>query len=276
MRYFRAMQFDDEYFGTPAHVALARRTRDLYRLLADDPRYGSYGRNIILLGDQGAGTAKMIAAASRLVGGAGVHYYPAVKAEALLAGLTGLGQDAGCWQHCSGGRRAYELCRAIVADAPLPPDLQVVRLSADSPAGLVRATAELSMECGVAPLPGKFMRGLANPGLCLVAVDADGAPVATGASYRYTHPDSAYPDYAFWGALATRPDRRGEKLAMILGAMAIVHMWEVHGVCGFSTGIKADNAASMAVCARQGVVPGDWAFVACTDPVHFKGVTFTR
>ncbi len=270
------MQFEDEIFGSPAHVALARRTRELWALIGNDPRFGSYGRNVVVVGDQGADMAPLMVAISRLTGNCGSHYYPAERADALMAELAGAGQETGRWLHCCGGQKAYDLCKAIVADVALPDDLRVTRLSADSPASLVRATAELSFACGVAQMPGRYMRGMAAPGICLVAVDADGDPVATGSSYRYTHPDSPYPDYAFWGALVTRPDRRGQKLAMILGARAIVHMWENHGVRSFSTGIKADNAASLAVCAKQGVVPGDWVFVANTDPELFEGGAFTR
>lgn len=270
------MQSDDEFFGSPVHVALARRTRDLWALIGDDPRFGTYGRNVVVVGDQGEDMAALMASVSRLTGNCGAHYFPAERTDILMAALADRGQEPDCWAHCSGGQGAYDLCREIVVDVPLPGDLRVIHLSPDSPAALVRATAELSFACGVTQMPGRYLRGLATPGICLAAVDADGAPVATGSSYRYTHPDSPYPDHAFWGALATRPDRRGERLAMILGAMAIVHMWENHGVRGFSTGIKADNAASMAVCAKQGVVPGDWAFVGCTDPQLFKGGAFTR
>jgi hypothetical protein len=218
----------------------------------------------------------MMARIARLCGAAGAHFYPSAKTAALKAELVELGQSADHWELCTGGQRAYEMCKSIVAEVPLPDDLRLERLSADSPAGLVRATADLSMNCGVMPLPGRQMRGLSNPGLCLVAVDQGGAPVATGSSYRYTHPDSDYGHYAFWGALATRPDRRGERLAMILGANAIVTMWEEFGMRGFSTGVKADNPASLAVCAKQGVVPGDWSFVSCTDPDLFKGAPMTR
>lgn len=270
------MKFDDEIFGTPAHAALQRRSMDLFRLLADDPRYGTYGRNVLLIGDQGEDMAERMAGIARLTGAAGTHYYPSEKSEALCAVLAEMGQTAGRWELCTGGRHAYDLSRAIIAEIPLPDDLKVVRLSADAPAELVRGVAELSMACGVMPVPGRNMRGLVNPGICLAAVDREGVPVATGSSYRYTHPDSDFRDYAFWGALATRPDRRGEKIAMVLGSMAIVHMWENHGVRDFTTGIRADNAASFAVCAKQGVVRSDWTFVACTDPDHFKGAPMTR
>lgn len=270
------MQFDDGYFGTPAHIGLARRTRDLWLLLRGDLRFGTCGRNIVVVGDQGADMAALMAAISRLTGNCGAHYYPMQRVDTLKAELADAGQTPDHWQHCTGRQQAYDLCKSIVAKEPLPGDLRLERLGPDSPAALVRATAELSFECGVTQMPGRNMRGIAAPGICLVALDGDGGAVATAGSYRYTHPDSAYRDWAFWGALATRPDRRGEKLAMILGAHAIVHMWEAHGVRGFSTGIKQDNAASLAVCSKQGVVPGDWAFVTRTDPGLFKSDAFTR
>jgi hypothetical protein len=227
------MDYDEEYFGTEAQNALMKRGRDLYKLVQADPRLAFHGRSIILLGGRGADTAPLMARIARLCGASAIHFYPSEKTEALKAELTGLGQNAADWDLCTGGRQAYENCKALMAEIPLPGDLRLKRLSADSPAALVRATAELSMDCGVMPMPGRQMRGLANPGLCLVAVDADGAPVATGSSYRYTHPDSDYRDYAFWGMLATRPDRRGQKLAVILGATAIVRM------CGRSSACAA-------------------------------------
>ena len=270
------MKFDDEYFGSEAQNALMRRGRDLYELVRADPRIAFHGRSIILLGDRGAETAPLMARIARLCGASAIHFYPSEKTEALKAELTGLGQNAAHWELCTGGREAYERCKAMVANWPLPADLRLERLSADSSAELVRATAELSVDCGVMPMPGRQMRGLANPGVCLVAVDASGAPVATGSSYRYTHPDSDYSEYAFWGVLATRPDRRGQKLAMILGANAIVRMWEEFGMRGFTTGIKVDNPASLAVCARQGVRPSGHKFVACTNPEHFGNQSITR
>jgi hypothetical protein len=50
--------------------------------------------------------------------------------------------------------------------------------------------------------------------------------------------------------LATLEDRRGEIIALLLGAQAIVHMWERHGARGFMTGVRADNSSSQALCNR--------------------------
>ena len=76
------------------------------------------------------------------------------------------------------------------------------------------------------PVPGAFMRGQLRQGICLVATDGNGQPVATASSYVLHHPSSPRAPIVFWGMLATREDRRGEKIGLVLGAQAIVHMWD--------------------------------------------------
>ncbi len=49
-------------------------------------------------------------------------------------------------------------------------------------------------------------------------------------------------DRAFRAMLATRQDRRGKRIALLLGAQPIVHVWERHGARGFMTGVRADNS----------------------------------
>jgi hypothetical protein len=46
------MADNDEYFGSPDRVALARRSASLWRLLRNDPRYAYYGR-LVALSDPG-------------------------------------------------------------------------------------------------------------------------------------------------------------------------------------------------------------------------------
>ena len=70
---------------------------------------------------------------------------------------------------------------------------------------------------------------------------------------------------AFWGVLATREDHRGRGLAGWLGARAIQHMWEYEGMRGFNTGIKEDNAASLAACAKLGIRRSDLVTLFCFD-----------
>lgn len=90
------------------------------------------------------------------------------------------------------------------------------------------------------------------------------------------HPADPHAGDAFWGLLATRPDRRGERIALLLGAQAMVTMWEVHGARGFMTGVQGDNASSMALCRRIGVTPSDRTFIGCIDPATFGDPAITK
>src|SRR5271169_829168 len=117
----------------------------------------------------------------------------------------------------------------------------------------------------VMPVPGSIMRGLARRGICLVATDQNQRPVATASSYMIHHPSSPRATDTFWGMMATREDRRGERIALLLGVEAIIHMWERHGARGFMTGVKADNAPSQALCNKLGVRATDWICASCID-----------
>jgi len=76
--------------------------------------------------------------------------------------------------------------------------------------------------------------------------------------------------------LATREDRRGEKIALLLGAQAIVHMWERHGVRGFMTAVRADNFSSQALCNKLGVTASEWIYASCIDNEIFAGPSITK
>jgi len=76
--------------------------------------------------------------------------------------------------------------------------------------------------------------------------------------------------------LATRKDRRGERIALLLGAQAIIHMWERHGARGFMTGVRADNPSSQALCNKLGVTASNWIYASCMDKEVFAGQSVTK
>ena len=76
--------------------------------------------------------------------------------------------------------------------------------------------------------------------------------------------------------LATREDRRGEKIALQLGAMAIEHMWVNEGARGFITGVRQDNRSSQALCGRLGVHDTDWIYAQCLDVAVLGGSSVTK
>ena len=269
------MPADDEFFGSYHRIALAKRSASLWSLLRDNPRYSYYGR-LVALSDPGEDTADILTAMARLQGAAVCYVYPADAAGRLFAQLEARGLAADRHEHFRGGEEAIAASRRALETIALPNDLDICAIDAATPYALVAEVAELCEACDVMPVPGSVMRGRACTGICLVATDQDGRAVATASSYMIHHPSSRRAKDAFWGMLATRNDRRGERIALLLGARAIVHMWERHGARGFMTGVRADNASSRALCNKLGVGATEWIYASCIDKEMFGGSSITK
>ena len=266
---------EGEYFGSADRISLARRSASLWRLLRDDPRFAYYGR-LVAASDPGEDAADLLFALAKVQGASVAYFYPASNAENLFAQLRERGLATDRHEHFRGGEAALEASREALRTLALPPDLRVSAIDAGTPPELVRDVAELCESCEVMPVPGSIMRGRGPAGICLVATDREGRAVASASSYMLHHRSSARATDAFWGMLATREDRRGEKIALLLGARAIVHMWERHGARGFMTGVRADNLSSQALCNRLGVTATDWIYASCVDGELFAGRSVTK
>ena len=266
---------DDEFFGSPDQVALARRSASLWSLLRNDPRYAYYGR-LVALSDPAQDAAIILSSLARLQGAAVAYFYPAASAASVFADLEERGLATDRHEHFWGGRSALVASRNVRETFALPTDLTVCAIDGDTPRELVADVAHLCQSCGVMPVPGSIMRGREGRGICLVALDSDRRPVATASSYMIHHPSSPRAKDAFRGMLATRKDRRGEKIALLLGAQAITHMWEHHGARGFMTGVRADNLSSQHLCRKLGVNATDWIYAVCIDKELFGASSVTK
>lgn len=269
------MSTDEEFFGSPDQIALSRRSASLWRLLRDDPRYAYYGR-LVALSDPREDAATILSAMAKLQGAGVAYFYPANAAESLFAQLEDRGLATDRHEHFWGGEAALTASRRTRDEVSLPADLSISAIDPSTPREVVGAVAELCRSCDVMPVPGSVMRGLAREGICLVAIDQDRRPVATASSFMIHHRSSPRATDAFWGMLATRDDRRGEKIALLLGARAIIHMWEQHGARGFMTGVRADNSPSQALCRKLGVSATDWIYATCLDKEMFGGSSVTK
>lgn len=265
----------EEYFGSPGKVALMRRSAALWSLLKDNPRYAYYGR-LVALSDPAEDTADVLSFLAELQGAAVVYYLPKEAADPLFAQLTHRGLATDRHEHFWGGETAYRASKEVLASCSLPGDLTVSRLDQTSPGDFVGKVAELCQSCDVMPVPGAIMRGQVRRGINLVAIDVEGQPVASASSFVMHHPSSPHANDVFWGMLATRPDRRGQKIALVLGAMAIKHMWEQEGARGFMTGVRQDNPSSKALCNRLGVTDSSWCYASCVDAQALGSSTVTR
>ena len=270
-----AIAGSDEYFGTQNSVALMQRSAALWLLVRQDPRLAYYGR-VVGLSDPRDDTADLLCALARLQGAAVAYFVPKTSADNLFSELRNRGFATDRHEHYWGGEAAYAESRAVLAEYSLPADITVSAINAGTPGAFVAEVADLCQSCGVMPVPGAIMRGLARRGINLAATDADGRPVASASSFVMHHRAGPRPRDVFWGMLATREDRRGEKIALILGAMAIVHMWDNEGARGFMTGVRHDNPSSRALCNRLGVSDSDWIYAQCLDPGLLGSSTITR
>ena len=153
----------------------------------------------------------------------------------------------------------------------------MTRIDADTPSTVLASLADMALGCGVLPLAGEVLRGLLNPVVCLVAQDREGKVVSCGASAGFAHPDHpVLGRQAYWGMLATDPAWRGRKLALILGAHAMLSMSRNHGIDAFITGVEPGNTPSEGVCARLMLARSGASILGCADPRSLRGGRMTK
>lgn len=221
-------------------------------------------------------TAERMAALARIQGVGICYYCPKELDQALFSELAAQGLQTDRHEHYRGGSAAYSSANDIMKSRSLPADLKLVQLNRNSPKDLVGAVAELCAAQGVTPVPGSIMRGVSVPGIVIAALNSIGEPIASASSHQMLKHEFHRGTDVFWGALTTRPDRRGEGIALILGAMAIIHMWEVHGARGFISGVRHDNISSQKLCAKLGVIDTEWMMAQCILSYCTRHVDLTR
>jgi hypothetical protein len=266
---------DEEYFGSPSKIGLMRRSKVLWSLLCDDPRFSYYGRSLFIA-DERPDSAMLVACLARLTGASFASFYPKTSVERLFAELEDMGLSTDRHEHYRGGEDAYESANKAVRDIVIPSGIAVVKIGSDTDALLLSDLAALWEDCGVMPVPGSVMRGAFRRGIVLAALDENGKPVSAASSFVMHHPDSERANDVFWGMLATRDAWRGKKLGLLLGARAIVHMWEIEGARGFSTGVRAENRPSQALCEKLSVRDTDWVYASCIDTELLGGDSITK
>jgi len=263
----------DSFFGSEAQRDLLTRGRALFDLLRDDPRFTYYGRGVGLVSPED-GDFDLLLALTRLQ--AFSHY--GIVSDARLSEHTEAAHEAGLsvtlYPRWEGGDAVLRAAREILQDHSCPGDITVVRITPETPDVTLAQLAEVALGSGVLPPAGAVLRGQTRPGLGLVALDGAGKPVACAGAAAYLHPSRD--GHAWWGMLATDPARRGEKLALILGAMAIEAMHEGYGFRSFFTGVEAGNTASEGLCARIGLAPGGTSTLSVADPSMLPGGRMTK
>jgi len=266
---------NNEFFGNTDQQAVMRKAAALWQIVADDKRFQTHGRVVGINHSEGAGI-ETHAALARLQGAAPNSGMPASEAAQYAHDLEAAGFKTDRFEEWQGDETPVEAARAVLAQNRLADDLTPVFVDEHTPPEELSALAEFTQSCEVLLPMGKFMRGIGCRSVCIYARDGNGAPVGSTASVASAHPDSATGHTAWWGMLATDVARRGEKIALILGAMSIIAMHERHGFSSFSTGIRQGNSASERLCTKLGLSPMGKAVIVAIDPAVFAGSKMTK
>lgn len=266
----------DEYFGKDDQRAVLRRGKALAELLRDDPRFSYYGRTVGLVTPED-GSVDELAALARVQGNSNYSAVPVADVPALVSALEKRGLIPLHYARWEGTDTPLTAAREVVDTLAMPQDITVHRMDASTSEAHMDSFAQMALGCGVLPLSGAAMRGLLHPSVCLYACDAAGAVVSCAAASAFAHTaHGGFGDQAWWGMLATDPSRRGERLALILGAQVLIEMASEYGYRRFMTGVEPGNAPSEAVCTRMGLAPGDYAIIGCADPQSLASGRMTK
>lgn len=265
----------DLFFGSDDARELTRRSMMLHRIAGGDRDLAWYGRWVALTWS-GPDCLNRFEALIRLQGASPLYWIPSEEEASVIRALEGAGLKPDLFENVCSAGNSVAAARVILATQSLPDDLEVVRLGPESPDTDLTDFADLALSEGVLPPPSPVLRGAMRRGVCLLARSRHtGDAVSTAVSIEMFHPEGPRGDHAFWGMLTTVPARRGEKIALILGAMAMTAMEEEHGLSRFMTGVRAANASSLALCAKVDMVPTGYRIVAGMDPSQFSNARVT-
>lgn len=266
---------EPHYFGNDDQQGMMRRAYALWRILRDDPLYSYYGRNVALAEYDGDAVDRVDALA-RLQGASSCFFVPLPQTQSFRDALEQRGYKTDRFENWRGQESALDASEKWLAERSLADDLTVVTIDADTPDETMAALDRVTASCGVLLPQSNAMRGLESASVCLLAMDGAGQPVASAASVATNHRDNPLAGEAWWGMLATREDRRGEGIAIVLGAMALQAMHRQHGFSAFYTGVRAGNGASESLCSKLGFSCGDYGAIAAIDAQQFAGGRITK
>lgn len=265
-----------EFFGTEAQRALLARGKALFDVVRGDPRFTYYGRTVGLATPED-GDPTLLRSLVALQGSA---HFAAVDTDAiaeLQSDAEAHGFAVTRYVRWSGAGDALDAARRVLAGARLPDGIEMVRITPETPEPVMTAFAQMALDCGVLPPVRSVLDGRDRSGLCLIARTPEGEVVSCAAGAAFADP--AHPkfgDIGWWGMLATRPDHRGSRLSLILGAHALVGLMEERGLKSVFTGVVAGNAPSEAVCARMGLAPEMSETLSLADPGLLPGGRMTK
>ncbi|MEM6276634.1 MAG: GNAT family N-acetyltransferase [Pseudomonadota bacterium] len=229
----------------------------LYELLRDDLRFTYYGRGVgVATETEVEADPSIVLGLAKLQGATNIGFVTEHKREALLDMLAQAGLSVTEYAYWAVARDALHVARAVTSTVPLAPGLTLHRVTPVSPPSLLRELARTAASCDVLLPNVAVLDGSLKPGLALLATNEDGEGVACAGAASFAHPGHpSLGKVAWWGMLATRPDWRGQGLALHLGAQSLIGFAADGDFTSLMTGIVPGNTASESVCRKLGLAP---------------------
>ena len=268
-------QLEPEYFGSPQQQGVQARAEALWTLVHDDPRFCTHGCAVGVASESDTSLQDQIALA-RLQGVGAMDGLTAESYATRAEVLAALGLKTDGYITWEVGAAGLDAAAALLARRHLPGDLTAVEAGPDTPPDLLAKLDRMTQGCDVLLPMGSFVRGLQRPSTFLMAVDGAGEVVGASASVAQFHPDHPRGRAVWWGMLATDPRRRGEGIALILGAMVMQAMHRKFGYEVFWTGIREGNAPSEALCRKLGLQPTPERVLIAIDPAALGAAHYTK
>lgn len=267
--------FCNEFFGPSQQQELQRRADLVWALLKDDPSYACHGRAVALANATDENIDAQIALA-RLQGVGAVEGVSLDAAPTRREALEKRGMNIDQFVVWRGGPEALAAADDIARSRSLASDLEIVSVDEQTSFEDLSKLDALTQSCGVLLPMGAFIRGYRRPSVCLFALDKNGNVVGATASIAQFHHDHPKGDRVWWGMLATDNARRGEGIALIMGAHSMLAMREHYGYKIFFTGIREGNAPSEELCRKLGLTPTKSVVMIAIDPKVFSAGRVTK
>ncbi|PUB18419.1 GNAT family N-acetyltransferase [Yoonia sediminilitoris] len=268
-------KFDPEYFGNSDQQRLQMRADSLWKLLRDNPDYACHGR-VVGLANLSEHNLEQQIALARLQGVAPVDGMPQEHLAARRAGLEDVGLVTDVYDHWEGSAATFEAADEILAKRGLPADLEVCAVAADTSIQDLKNLDSLTQSCDVLLPMGSFLRGFELPSVFLYAKDPDGRVVGAAAAVAQFHDAHPKKGMVWWGMLSTHATRRGEGIALTLGAMVLHDVREELGFSECFTGIRAGNLPSEALCSKLALSRTNTVDLLAIDPDAFGAGRMTK
>lgn len=266
---------EPEYFGNTDQQRLQMRAHDLWKLLKDLPDYACHGR-VVGMANYPQHNLDQHIALARLQGVGPVDGMPRDHLAARSAALESVGLLTDVYDHWEGSAATFEAASEILATRALPADLVVCAVDPDTTMDDLSGLDSLTQSCDVLLPMGAFLRGFERPSVCLYAKDRKGRVVGAAAAVAQFHAANRKKGMVWWGMLSTDPDRRGQGIALVLGAMVLRDVQQDLGYSACFTGIRSGNQPSEALCSKLALSRTDTVDLLAINPGSFGGGQMTK